>query len=251
MNPGQALLAVIPARGGSKGLAGKNIRLFAGLPLIAHSTLFAKLCPEIDRCIVSTDSLEIAEVGRRYGADVPFLRPAELAGDETPMWPVLRHALQVTEEQEGGRYDYLLLLDPTSPAREPGDIPAALGRLLNCPAADGVIGVSQPDFNPLWHCVLEREGWMVDLIEEGSRFERRQDVKVVYRINGALYIWRADFVRKEKKSWRRNGKHLIYEIPEMRAMSIDSLDEFKRAEALIQSGLIRFPWLDGAKECVP
>jgi N-acylneuraminate cytidylyltransferase len=247
----QRLLAIIPARGGSKGLPGKNIRLFAGLPLIAHSILLAKMCPEISRLVVSTDSPEIAEVGRRYGADVPFLRPVELASDETPMWPVLRYALQAIEQEEGDRYDYLLLLDPTSPAREAGDISAALGRLLNCPAADGVVGVSRPDFNPIWHCVLEHEGWMVDLIDEGSRFERRQDVKVVYRINGVLYIWRADFVRKEKNSWRRCGKHLIYEIPEMRAMSIDSLDEFKRAEALVQSGLIRFPWLDGVKECVP
>ncbi len=251
MSRGNGLLAVIPARGGSKGIPKKNLRPFMGIPLIAHSILFAKLCPEIDHCIVSTDSPEIAKVAREYGADVPFVRPVELASDETPMWPVLRHALQAIEEKEGARYDYLLLLDPTSPAREPRDVSAVLSRLVNCPAADGVIGVSRPDFNPVWHCVVEREGWMVDLIDGGSRFERRQDVNIVYHINGAVYIWRAEFVKREKDSWRRYGKHLVYEIPEMRAMSIDSLEEFKRAEVLVESGLISFPWLEGTKKCAP
>ena len=76
---------------------------------------------------------------------------------------------------------------------------------------------------------------------------RREGVRVVYRINGSIYIWRADFVRREGDSWRRHGKHIIYEIPEMRAMSIDSIDEFKRAEVLVQSGLIKFPWLEGVR----
>src|SRR2546428_122399 len=92
------LLAVIPARGGSKGLSGKNIRPFAGLPLIAHSILFAKMCREITRLIVSTDDETIAAVAREYGADVPFMRPANLAQDDTPLWPVLRHALSAAEQ---------------------------------------------------------------------------------------------------------------------------------------------------------
>lgn len=250
MNFGKRLLGVIPARGGSKGISGKNLRPFVGIPLIAHSVLFAKLCPEIDRCIVSTDSPEIAKVARSFGGEVPFMRPDELARDETPMWPVLRHALTSMEEAGKCQYDYLLLLDPTSPAREPSDVPEVLRRLVECPSADGVIGVSQPDFNPIWHCVVEQDGWMVDLIKEGSEFDRRQDVRVVYRINGSIYIWRADFVRREADSWRQHGKHIIYEIPEMRAMSIDSIEEFKRAEVLVQSGLIKFPWLEGVRACV-
>lgn len=237
------LLAVIPARGGSKGLPGKNIRPFAGLPLIAHTVLLARRCPEITRCIVSTDSHEIADAAIRYGADVPFPRPADLAQDDTPMWPVLQHALATIESQEGVPYDYLLLLDPTSPAREPSDIADALQRLIAAPSADGILGVSQPAFNPIWHCVIERDGWMADLIERGAEFERRQDVPVVYRINGSLYIWRAGFVRTADRSWRRTGKHLIYEIPELRAMSIDTAQEFEQAELLVKSGLVTFPWL--------
>lgn len=243
MNRTTELLAVIPARGGSKGLPGKNVRTFAGLPLIAHSILFAKMCPEIDRCIVSTDSAEIADVARQWGADVPFLRPPELAQDDTPMWPVLQHAIAYVEAHDGVRYDALLLLDPTSPAREPADITGALRQLQETPAADGVIGVSRPVFNPIWHCVVERDGWMTDLIEEGTRYERRQDVPAVYRINGSLYIWRTAFVRTADRSWRQTGRHVIHEIPELRAMSLDDEDEFKLAELLVAAGLVTFPWL--------
>ena len=238
------LLAVIPARGGSKGLPGKNIKPFAGLPLIAHSVLFAKLCPEIDRCLVSTDSQEIADAARRAGGEAPWLRPAALAQDDTPLWPVLQHALAWAESEERVPYDFLLLLDPTSPAREPRDVSESLRRLLNSPAADGVIGVSQPDFNPVWHCVVEQDGWMADLHPEGAALNRRQAGPAVYRINGSLYLWRAPFVRHlEHGRWRRFGKHLMHEIPERRAMSIDTADEFERAEALVKAGLVTFPWL--------
>jgi N-acylneuraminate cytidylyltransferase len=237
------LLAVIPARGGSKGVQDKNIRPFAGLPLIAHSILFAQLCPEIHRCIVSTDSPEIAAVAKEHGADVPFMRPPELAQDDTPMWPVLRHALAQVEQDTGTRYGLLLLLDPTSPARELFDITGAILRLGQSPDADGIVGVSQPDFNPIWHCVVEREGWMAELIEGGSKFDQRQEVPAVYRINGSLYIWRTEFVRTQERSWRQSGRHLIHETPEARAMSIDTPQEFQRAELLVQSGQISFPWL--------
>lgn len=238
------MLAVIPARGGSKGLPGKNLKPFAGLPLIAHTIVFAKMCPEIDRCLVSTDSPEIAETARRFGGDVPFLRPAELAHDTTPLWPVVQHALTWAEENEGTSYDLVLLLDPTSPARLSSDVTDAVQRLHDRPDADGVIGVSQPDFHPMWHCVVERDGWMADWHPDGARYTRRQDLPTVYRINGSLYLWRSDFVRRHsEQTWRVQGKHVLYEIPECRAMSIDTADEFARAEALVKSGLIHFPWL--------
>lgn len=245
MNADTRLLAVIPARGGSKGLPGKNLKPFVGLPLIAHSILLAKMCPEITRAIVSTDAPEIADVARSIGGDVPFLRPAALAQDDSPLWLVLQHALDWVQQHEGRSYDLLLLLDPTSPAREPADISGALARLRAHPEADGVIGVSQPDFHPIWHCVVERDGWMVDLHPEGGRYTRRQDLPVVYRINGSLYLWRSGFVRRQAEhTWRAQGKHLMHEIPETRAMSIDTADEFDRAEALIKAGLITLPWLN-------
>ncbi len=244
MNNPQKILAVIPARGGSKGLPGKNIRPLAGLPLIAHSIKLAKLCPQITRLIVSTDDKNIAAVAKQFGTEVPFMRPADLARDDTPMWPVLRHALETVEREENSKYDLLLLLDPTSPGRLPEDISGALHKLLAQPKASGIIGVSQPEFNPIWHCVIERDGWMNDLFDTAGNYSRRQDIPAVYRINASLYIWQADFVRREAAGWR-HAPHLIYEIPEARAIHIDELIEFKKAELMIQHGLIQLPWLKG------
>lgn len=243
MTPGQRLLAVIPARGGSKGLPRKNVKPFAGLPLIAHSIRFARLCPEIDRLIVSTDSSEIARVAQAFGADVPFMRPPDLAQDDTPMWPVLRHALAAVEAATDPPYDFLMLLDSTSPARLPADVTAALRRLIDTPNADGIMSVSCPDFSPIWHTVVERDGFMADFVKEANTYTRRQDVPVVYRVTGALYIWRATFVRETESEWRRVGKHLMYEMADLWAMSLDTQDEFDRSELLVTSGLIRLPWL--------
>lgn len=235
------VVAVIPARGGSKGLPGKNLALLAGIPLIAHSIRFARLCLEIDRLIVSTDSEEIAAVARAEGAEVPFLRPPALAGDETAMWPVLRHALAAAEA-EGGLYDFLLLLDPTSPGRLPADVAGALERLRSDERADGVVGVSEPPFNPIWHCVVENDGYMEPLIADGTRFVRRQDVPRVLRINASIYIWRTAFVRPERDTWM-GGRHLLFEIPEARAVHIDDADDLSRCEALVAAGLLELPSL--------
>lgn len=238
------VLAVIPARGGSKGLPGKNIRTFAGIPLIAHSILFGRMCPEIDRLIVSTDSPEIQAVAQKFEGEVPFMRPESLAQDDTAMMPVLQHALSSIEQDENTSFEYVVLLDPTSPAREPSDLAEALRRLKSTPAADGIVSVSRPDFNPVWNCVVERAGWMENLFETADDLARRQDAPAIYRINGALYIWRASFIRRTGPAWRRDAHHLIFEIPEMRAMSIDTLEEFTRAEVLVRAGLIHFAWLD-------
>jgi CMP-N,N'-diacetyllegionaminic acid synthase len=239
-----AVLAVVPARAGSKGLARKNTRPLCGLPLIGHSIRLAQLCPEITRTIVSTDSVEIAEIGRQLGADVPFIRPAELARDDTPMWPVLQHALRTIEDQDGKKYDALLLLDPTSPWRLPEDITGAILRLNENPSADGVVGVSEPDFSPIWHCVIEKDGWMSDLIPGASLFTRRQDVPTVYRINSSLYLWRASFILKSSGNWRADGKHLLYEVPETRTVHIDTPEQFDHAASLIREGLVKLPWLE-------
>jgi len=235
---------VIPARGGSKGLPGKNIRPLAGVPLIGHSIRMARLCPSIARTIVTTDSEEIARIARGEGADVPFLRPPELAQDDTPMWPVLRHALESAEAAGGTRFDVLLLLDPTSPGRLPQDVEGALAKLAAQPGADGVVGVSQPEFNPIWNCVVEQQGWMEPLIPTGGRFTRRQDAPPVYRINATLYAWRTEFIRRSTaNAWREAGRHIVYEVPESRAVHIDGIEEFERADLMIRAGLIRLPWL--------
>lgn len=236
------LLAVIPARGGSKGLPGKNIRTFAGLPLIAHSIRMALATPCIDHIIVSTDDDKIAAVAKEHGADVPFCRPVELAQDTTPMWPVLRHALQEMS-RIGKSYEYLLLLDPTSPGRFPEDVEKAMAKLKLTKEADGIIGVSEPEFNPIWHCVTEEKGWLTPLVSGGGNYGRRQDVPSVYRINASLYIWRCEFILRCESNWLNEGKHLLQEIPESRAIHIDTLEEFQWAELKVKERMIQFPWL--------
>lgn len=242
--PVKPVLCVIPARGGSKGLPGKNIRELMGHPLIAHSIMCAKMAPSLERIIVSTDDAEIASTARRYGADVPFIRPGELAGDTAGMIPVLQHALAETEKIDDKRYESLLLLDPTSPGRFPDDIEKAVTLAASNGDADGIVGVSEPEFNPYWHCVVEEKGMMRPLIEGAGRFARRQDVPRVFRINASLYLWKRDFLLSGKAiKWIEEGKHLMLEIPEQRAIHIDHLEDFEKAKLFLESGTISFPWI--------
>jgi N-acylneuraminate cytidylyltransferase len=234
------ILAVVPARGGSKGLAGKNIRPLAGLPLIAHSLRLAKMCPEIARTIVSTDDTAIADVARAHGGVVPFMRPAELAQDDTPMMPVLTHALREMNRMDATSYGSVLLLDPTSPGRIPEDVARAAQLLEADPNAAGVIACSKPTFNPFWVGVVEKGGYMEPAFS-GDAYTRRQDVPPFKRINGALYLWRADFIAGGK-SWR-DAPQIALEMPEARAFSIDDLHEFQVAEQLVGAGLVKLPWL--------
>lgn len=234
------VLAVIPARGGSKGLPGKNIRPLAGIPLIGHSVLCAAACPAITRTIVSTDADAIAAVARSLGADVPFLRPKELAGDDAPMMPVMRHAVETIETAEASAYDYVLLLDPTSPGRHPREIERAIQLLDADVGADGVVACSRPTFNPFWVGVTKEGEYARPAFATANVYHRRQDVPAFYRINGALYLWRRHFVGTS--AWPE-GKHIALEMPEQRAFSIDDEYEFRLAELLIDAGLVDLPWL--------
>ena len=245
---GPRILAVIPARAGSKGLSGKNIRPLAGLPLIAHSIRAAALTDAVTRCVVSTDSEQIATVAREYGGETPFLRPAELAADDTPMAPVVRHALEWCEQEEGLPYAAVLLLDPTSPARVPQQLTDAAERLFASDGLDGVVSVSEPTFNPVWVGVRAggpADGALERYFEAGTGVTRRQDVERFLRINGNFYLWRAEFVRRLESSWFDEGRHAGAEIPESQAFSIDDAYEFRLIEALIGAGIIQLPWIEG------
>lgn len=233
------ILAVIPARGGSKGLPGKNIRPLGKLPLIGYAVKCALHSPEIARTICTTDSEEIADIARQMGAEVPFMRPPELAQDTSAMWPVIQHALTRASKHYQTDFQSVILLDPTSPGRTPEDISQAVAQLAADPSADGVIGVSEPDFNPIWHCVIESNGYMQDLIPDGRNYTRRQDLPSVYRINASLYLWRAEFVRTAT-NWR-DGKSLLHIIPESRAVHVDTPEDFAHAEQALAAGLIWQP----------
>jgi CMP-N,N'-diacetyllegionaminic acid synthase len=236
-------IAIIPARGGSKGLPGKNVRLLAGLPLIAHSIRFAHSCPEIDRCIVSTDSEEIAKVARDANGEVPFLRPPELAEDSTPMLPVLQHAIRQMELLEQKRYDLIILLQATSPFRLPEDLSRALQIMSEDSKAVGVVAVSTPSFNPRVVCVEENAGYLNWAFSDKA-YTRRQEAEPVYRINGMLYVWRREYLMGCSVNELYAAPHRILVVPEERALDIDSLHDFQVGESLYQAGMLQLPWCE-------
>jgi CMP-N,N'-diacetyllegionaminic acid synthase len=229
----RSVLAVVPARGGSKGLPRKNLRLLAGSTLLEHAIRFAQACDSVGRVVVSTDSEEIAAVARSAGADVPFLRPPELAADDTPMWTVLVHALKEVDPL-GDAWQVLLLVDPTVPIRSPADFAAALERLDADPNADGIVSVAEPGFNIVWQSVVEEEGYMAHLVSEGVRVTRRQGAPPVWYIDGSFYLWRSEFVRSGASSWFE-GRTLMQHVESYG--SVDTAEELRRLEALVAGGI--------------
>ncbi len=238
-----SILAIIPARQGSKGLPGKALRPFCGMPLIAHSILCARRCGLVP--VVTTDGPDIAREAEKWGADV-IMRPAELCTDESPLWPSIRHAIK-ERERYYDMFDYVLLLDPSSPGRLPSDVVGALALLEDKgnADADGVLGVHKSEWSPYWHMVFQGEGGLSrDLFSDLCQsYNRRQDVPDVYCINASLYLWRASFVRAEGWTWR-NGKHLLWPIPAIRALHIDDQEDLHHAQAIIDAGLVQLPWVN-------
>jgi len=165
MVTGGSVLAIVPARGGSKGIPRKNVRDVAGHPLIAYSIAAGLASSRIDRVLVSTDNAEIAEAARAYGAEVPFMRPAELAADDTRDLPVFIHALQWLEERERYRPDVIVHLRPTSPLRRVADIDRAIDLLASDPRADAVRGVCEPFQNPYKMWRIAAGGELVPLLQ--------------------------------------------------------------------------------------
>ncbi|MGH7719447.1 MAG: cytidylyltransferase domain-containing protein [Gemmatimonadaceae bacterium] len=238
--PVHPLLALVPARSGSKGLPDKNVLSFAGIPLLAHAVQCARASGVCARVVVSTDSQAVAELACAHGADVPFLRPAELATDDAPILPVVQHAIEAVETADGCRYEAVLLLQPTSPLRLPDDIVAAARLLAADREADGVIAVNEPEVHPHTLCALDRRGYLEDLVPGASALDRRQEAPPVYRINGLLYLWRRDFVLAAS-NWR-SGRLRPYDVPAWRGVDIDDRETFRAAESVVTSGRLSLPW---------
>jgi N-acylneuraminate cytidylyltransferase len=220
-------IAVIPARGGSKGLPGKNTRLLAGKPLIAWSIEHALASGRIDCVHVSTDDPEIVEIARAYGADVPYLRPSELAQDETPTEPVMNYALD-WYERAGQTFDAVVLLQPTSPLRFSGTLAAALTAFESQGAAS-LLGVCENH-----HFFWCNPGNPAALYDYRNR-PRRQDIQPSdrwYRENGSIYITRAaSFRRDSNRICEPIHMHLMREEE---GWEIDSLSDFVIVEALMK-----------------
>jgi N-acylneuraminate cytidylyltransferase len=225
------VVAFVFARGGSKGLPGKNIRLFAGKPLIAHAIEHALAVSRIDRVIVSTDSPDIASVARDYGAEVPFLRPAELAADDSPEWLSWRHALKFTQEEMGVLPGAMVSVPVTAPLRRPEDIERCLD-LYSKGGADVIVTVSQAHKNPYFNMVRRRpDGTVVLVVQTSREFGRRQDVPAVFDMTTIAYVADPEFVLSRDSIFQ--GRVKAVEIPPERAIDIDTLLDFEMAEFLL------------------
>ena len=230
------VLGVIPARGGSKGVPRKNIRLVCGKPLIAYTIETALAAKHLfHRVIVSTDDLEIAEISRSWGADVPFLRPADLANDKAPMIPVVQHAVRFAEQDEKIRFDWVCLLQPTEPFRSVADIEGALS-VATWSDCDSVISVVQVfSVHPMLMKRIDA-GRLVPYSVEEKEGTRRQDYSpAAYMRNGAIYLTRRDVLMNRNSIWGDVIRPYI--MPPERSAGIDSELDFKLVELLMHEQL--------------
>lgn len=223
------VLGIIPARGGSKGLPGKNIKLLNGIPLIAY-TIKEALNSNLEEFIVSTDSEEIAEVARNYGGKVPFLRPAEIATDNASSLDVVLHALDFMKEHEGKEYDAIMLLQPTTPYRDREDINQAINLLMSS-GADSVISVTDVGGTHPARMKFIVDGNLIDPpFVEAFEGQNRQELPPMYIRNGGIYLTKVDTIRKG--SFKGNiSKALV--MPEKKSVNIDNIDDFEFAEWLM------------------
>jgi CMP-N-acetylneuraminic acid synthetase len=223
-------ICFIFARGGSKGLPGKNIKLLAGKPLIAHSIVLARSCARVETVIVSTDDPAIAEIAREWGAEVPFLRPSDLATDTSPEWLAWNHAIDWFE-RERGAFDVFLSLPPTSPFRDISDVDRCTDELARDPKADAVITVCKSARSPYFNMVaIGPQGYAEIVMPARGDVARRQDAPQVYDITTVAYALRPDYIRRADRLFA--GAVRSVEVPAERALDIDTPHDFEVAQAI-------------------
>jgi N-acylneuraminate cytidylyltransferase len=230
------VLAVIPARGGSKGVPRKNIRRICGRPLISYTIEHARAAQHLfHRIIVSTDDDEIASVARQYGAEVPFLRPANLAQDESPVIPMLQHAVNFVEKQDGLRMDWICLLQPTEPFRTVADLEQCLqlGFAGGCDSVISVVRVFAT--HPILMKRIEGDRLLPFCLEEREGTRRQEYKPPAYMRNGSIYLTRRDVLMEQDSIWGRTIRP--YVMPMERSVSIDTELDLKLAEIMMMEHL--------------
>jgi CMP-N-acetylneuraminic acid synthetase len=231
MQRDKTFLAVIPARGGSKRLPQKNIIDLAGRPLIAWTIEAALKCKSLNEVIVSTDDQEIAEVARNCGAPVPFLRPAELATDEASTFMVIKHALDFLLAR-GRSFDFVVLLQPTSPLRSSRHIDDAIS-LLREKNADAIISVSEMHHSPNWANTLPVDGSMSNFFREEIKNVPGQTLETYFRLNGAIYVCSIERLLEEQTLFLRESIY-AYRMDRKCSVDIDDKIDFLVADALMR-----------------
>lgn len=238
-------LATICARGGSKGVPGKNLRNLAGHPLIAYSIAHARRCSFVDRVIVSTDSEEIAAVARTYGAEVPFIRPADLATDTSAKVPVLQHAVHEIERGRSAPIDFLIDLDVTSPLRRAADI-RACWELVQEPATDVVFTVTEAAKSPYFNLVEVVDGYAVLSKAPPRPVYRRQDAPPVYAMNASVYAYRRDHLVLDGRIVAPRSRIVL--MPRETAHDIDDPLDFTFIEFLVREGHVELPRIEAVAQ---
>lgn len=224
------ILAIIPARGGSKGIPGKNIKELNGKPLIAYTIEEAMKSRYVNRIIVSTDDERIADISKKYGAEIPFLRPSELSQDDTPTIECVIHMLRLLKEKEDYIPDYVCLLQCTSPLRTFEDIDGTIEKLITTDM-DSAVSVCEVATNPYWTNIFVGDR-LEYFLKEGKRITRRQELPKIYTLNGAVYVSKCDVLQKEMTF---ETKYITgYVMNKNNSIDIDDIIDFKFAELLMK-----------------
>jgi CMP-N,N'-diacetyllegionaminic acid synthase len=226
----KVIIGLIPARGGSKGVPGKNLREVHGQPLISYAIKCALKCRFIDHVVVSTDSDQIARIAKQNGAEVPFVRPANLAQDKSAMRDVLWHALLACEAYYGGKVDCIILLDPTAPLRRISDVTNAY-KLFEKGKCDAVISGNIAHRNPYFNMVRQ-SGCYVRLVSKRKKeVFRRQDCPQVFDLNTVVWIYSRKAIAKKKRIPKNS---LLYLVPKEFSIDLDTEYDFKVLESLMK-----------------
>jgi N-acylneuraminate cytidylyltransferase/CMP-N,N'-diacetyllegionaminic acid synthase len=226
------ILGTICCRGGSKGVPGKNIKLLNGKPLIAYTIETAIASSLLNDVIISTDSEVIADTAKQFGANVPFMRPNDLATDTASKWPVFIHAVETYEKMYGVTVDYLVDMDVTVPLKTPIDINGAIQKALDDTNVDVVITGYEPERNPYFNMMEIRPDGFAEIVKKGVKpIVRRQDAPEVYSLTPAAYVVKKSALY-EFEHWSK-AKCKIYPMPRERAVDIDTEIDFKIVEFLM------------------
>ncbi|QGM28724.1 acylneuraminate cytidylyltransferase family protein [Acinetobacter towneri] len=226
--------ALIPARGGSKRLPRKNIKLLVDKPLIAWSIEVAKACKYVDRVIVSTDDEEIKRISEQYGAEVPFLRPEHLSNDHASSFDVIKHAIDFLTLSRSN--ELIVLLQPTSPLRLASEIDTALEFFVQ-KNAKGVVSISETEHSPMWSNTLPEDGCMSDFIRPEVQGKRSQDLPTFFRLNGSIYIYETLSLLEQSKIFFNENVY-GFETSLETAVDIDTGLDFLIAETIMKNRAI-------------
>lgn len=231
MISGQRILAVIPARGASKRLPRKNVLDLAGKPLIAWTIEAANQCEYVDRTMVSTEDKGIAAISRKYGADVPFMRPKHLASDEATTIDVILEVITTLAGRDE-YYDYVVVLQPTSPLRTNRHLSEAIEQMID-KKARAIISVCHAEHHPLWCNTLPEDLSMTNFLREEVKDRRSQDLATYYRLNGAIYVCNVELLAQER-TLQPSVDSIAYIMSQDDSLDIDTADDFERAKIIME-----------------